>query len=318
LETLSNSNYLGIIPRVGAIWRQMANRYKHLDPDSTIFEIINEPSFALSNQQYVEFMQAMVDTIREQTIEHTIIVSCPFGGSPIGFNFFEPLIDTNLIYTFHFYSPLYFTHQGASWTPIAYPIGEPFPDGGNDVGTINTYNIAVDWANQHNKPMYNGEFGVINYADDVSRCNWIRMVGDLNYQNDIPWAYWNWDSPAGTNFGFFTNDTPSVETLIPCFGEALRIYGMEPTGLDERIVSEIVMVEYFPNPTDERVNINVLNDINEPMTIELFNIFGERQKSIQFNQSNFSLDIHDLPSGVYILHISSMNYILSSHKIVIE
>lgn len=118
-------------PEIGQVltrvWPQIALRYKDRS-EFIYYEILNEPH-GISNQLWGSIQQQTIDAIRAVDTKHTIVVG------PSGYNSYNDLAqmpvyaDTNLIYTFHFYDPFLFTHQGASWTsPSMKPLaGVPFP-----------------------------------------------------------------------------------------------------------------------------------------------------------------------------------------------
>ena len=109
------------------IWPQIAShfngKYKHI-----YFEILNEPN-GITEAAWNQIQGKVVTAIRQVNKEHTIIVG------PANWNNYQNLKlmpvyeDKNLIYTFHFYEPFLFTHQGASWTtPSMSPLKDvPFP-----------------------------------------------------------------------------------------------------------------------------------------------------------------------------------------------
>jgi len=96
------------------VWTQMAEHYK--DRSTYLYyEVLNEPH-GISDTKWNEIQQKAIDAIRSVDQKHTIIIG------PAGWNSYNNLknmpvyADGNLIYTFHFYDPFLFTHQGASWT----------------------------------------------------------------------------------------------------------------------------------------------------------------------------------------------------------
>ncbi|MBK6949506.1 MAG: glycoside hydrolase family 5 protein [Haliscomenobacter sp.] len=125
----STSTEANIGAPLKAIWPQLAAHFKNRS-NRLYYEILNEPhgiADALWNQIQGEVIQA----IRAVDTAHTIIVG------PANWNSYQSLAamptysDPHLIYTFHFYDPFLFTHQGASWTdPSLVPLsGIPFPYG---------------------------------------------------------------------------------------------------------------------------------------------------------------------------------------------
>ena len=168
------------------VWTNMAKRYK--DRSMYIYyEILNEPH-GISDKRWNEIQLATLNAIRKIDTIHTVVVG------PANWNSFNNLAampeypDSNLIYTFHFYEPFIFTHQGASWVdPSLVPLaGVPFPfkpsampacpetlkntwvksslDNYSNEGTVSRIqsliNIANNFKEKRKARLYCGEFGV--------------------------------------------------------------------------------------------------------------------------------------------------------------
>ncbi|MEZ4988418.1 MAG: glycoside hydrolase family 5 protein, partial [Saprospiraceae bacterium] len=184
--TLTDANYLSELPRLTAIWEQIVARYASLDPERYFFEIYNEPH-AISNANFRVVAQALVDVIRNAGATHSVIVGASGYNSGTELLSFTPLNDPDIIYTFHYYEPYFFTHQQMSWTTPAYLAATSFPVG-NDLATMQSRIDAVgQWSNFYNAPVMLGEFGVSANADLVSRCNWVSALAQLLDDNNLAW-----------------------------------------------------------------------------------------------------------------------------------
>jgi endoglucanase len=215
-------------PAIGPIlikvWTQMARHYK--DSSKYIYyEILNEPH-GIADQTWNQIQQTVIDAIRAEDSKHTIIVG------PAGWNSYNNLAamphytDTNLIYTFHFYDPFLFTHQGASWTdPSMVPVsGIPFPYNAEEMpqvpaSLVGTWvgdayggyrfegiesrvkqllNIAINFRNARQVPLFCGEFGVyIPNSNNDDRAYWYNLVRNYLEENNIPWTIWDYTGGFG-------------------------------------------------------------------------------------------------------------------------
>ena len=95
-------------------WSMLAARYTNRNPDSLLFEVMNEPGDAFPTASWSAIQIRVLDAIRAAAPQHTIVVTSNSSSfrSIVGM----PLVaDSNVIYTVHFYDPMLFTHQGADW-----------------------------------------------------------------------------------------------------------------------------------------------------------------------------------------------------------
>ncbi len=224
-------------PQIGQVlvkvWPQIARRYKDRS-DYILYEVLNEPH-GITNQLWGDIQQDAIDAIRAVDTKHTIVVG------PSGYNSYNDLdqmpvyTDNNLLYTFHFYDPFMFTHQGATWnTPsMASLAGVPFPYDAATmppcppdlVGTwveqaLNQYpsqgnvayvqsllDIAINFRNTRNINIFCGEFGVyIPNSDTADRVYWYGVVKDYLEANNIPWTIWDYKG----SFGLFEKDSHEI------------------------------------------------------------------------------------------------------------
>lgn len=215
------------------VWKQIAEQMKNRS-SLVYYEILNEPH-GISDIVWNAIQKNVIDSIRSVDSVHTIIIG------PANWNSLENLSampiysDTNLIYTFHFYEPFIFTHQGASWSdPSMVPLsGVPYPydagrmplfptalagtwiqnvfNGYSSTGTNgavqNLINKAVAFRTSRNVPLYCGEFGVyIPNSANEDRVRWYSFVRSYFEQYGIAWT--SWDYQGG--FGLFEAGTDEM------------------------------------------------------------------------------------------------------------
>lgn len=206
------------------VWQQMAHYYRS-NPASIYYEILNEPH-GISDNEWNEMQRQVIEEIRNIDKEHTIIVG------PANWNSFHNLSalpvynDDNLIYTFHFYDPFLFTHQGAGWVnPSLVPLqGIPFPYDENSMPVLdqsfkgtwiesaynnyvnegteenirNLLDKAIEFRDTRNVPVFCGEFGVLqDHASAEERANWYNVVQNKLDSGNIAWTMWDYHGGFG-------------------------------------------------------------------------------------------------------------------------
>ena len=201
-----------------AMWKQIAIRFADY-PTSVFFEVLNEPHDQLDASTWNRFLSAAIDTIRAVDSLHTLIVgTAGWGGISAMNDLVLPPDEHNLIFTFHYYEPFHFTHQGAEWVD------------GSDAWLGTTWQATSDeknaiildffqvkaWAQARNRPVFLGEFGAYNKAGMDSRVRWTSFVVQTAQADSMGWAYWEFAS----GFGVYDpqNNTwrgPLLKALIP-------------------------------------------------------------------------------------------------------
>jgi hypothetical protein len=101
---------------------EMARRLAALDQNRVALELMNEPRLKCKGDQQAQWQQMlgrMIATARKSAPRLTLVVTGACVSSIEGLLALDPAVlhDRNLIYTFHFYEPFSFTHQGASFIP---------------------------------------------------------------------------------------------------------------------------------------------------------------------------------------------------------
>ncbi len=105
-----------LFPRFLDLIRIMAAQLSHLDPSRLAFEPLNEPPHDCISE-WPALQAEMVRVARAAAPRLTFVVTGACGSMISGLEALDPasIKDDNVIYTFHFYEPYVFSHQGAPW-----------------------------------------------------------------------------------------------------------------------------------------------------------------------------------------------------------
>ncbi len=208
--------------------RQLALRYK--GKDKIALELFNEP-FGRYLQLHWPLMQGRIIKAVRACDRDLIIVATGWGSHPENLQDLPEYNDPRVIYTFHYYNPQMFTHQKAYWDGNFVNLsGYPFPyDGARmpsihpkwqeepylaflynnyaEAATVNKIREEItevaDWASQHGKLIFCGEFGALNTSEPADRNRWYKAVGDIMAEKNIPWTLWQYNDEQLVNFSIF-------------------------------------------------------------------------------------------------------------------
>ncbi|MES1146993.1 MAG: cellulase family glycosylhydrolase [Solimonas sp.] len=221
--------------KVAVIWRELARRFAKEGPYLR-FEILNEP-VAAENRQLNPFMHRMLAAIRESNPTRIVYVTSNKWSSVHTVKDVELPADKNIALTIHFYEPLVFTHQRASWAgfkndlpPVSFPgvvpdvTGHTLPNyqqqlhAGDKLTAEDiekSFAEVSTWLASHapSIEVYLGEFGVYHTADAESTRNWIRTVRTAAESRGWGWAVWDYNH----GFGVRNEDGSSTAVLDGLF-----------------------------------------------------------------------------------------------------
>lgn len=178
-----------------AFWRQVAPHFQDAPPQ-VLFEILNEPNGELTPELWNQYLVKALAIVRASNPTRAVIVG------PASYNSIDhlkelklPEDDRHLIVTVHYYTPMDFTHQGASWAGRKDKLGVEWRGTAEERSRIaSDFQKAQDWAAQHKRPMFLGEFGSYDKADMASRERYTRCVARTAERLGWSWAYWQFDS----------------------------------------------------------------------------------------------------------------------------
>lgn len=191
------------------VWSVLAERYG--GKKDVLLEILNEP-VAPDAETWNKVKDEMFWHIRKAAPKAPIVVGSNKWNNPAEFKGLTPLDDDNVLYSFHSYQPVIFTHQNANWIPEPYfrqkrswpgsyeppqhkdfAVTLPIEDGAWDKNRLRgTMENALEFRAKHNVPVACNEFGVYVQVERASQLNWIRDFMSLLKEADVGFSYWNY------------------------------------------------------------------------------------------------------------------------------
>ena len=217
------------------LWQRIARRFAAY-PRQVAFEPLNEivlPEVADAwNKVAAQFVKVMRQIVPDSYlviggVRYSSVTSVPLLDLPL---------DDKIIYNFHCYEPLVFTHQGAYWVdnmPSDFRIGYPLPiqayrDAIHKLGLANALAGAIEnegisevgerffkdifapalkKAEEDGIPLYCGEYGVIDLADNQDKLRWLKDIHVVMNRYGIGRALWNYKEK---DFGFVGEEFSAI------------------------------------------------------------------------------------------------------------
>ncbi len=207
------------------LWREIATRFAEYT-DQVAFEPLNEVVLFDVADAWNDLAGRWINMMTSIVPDSRLVV----GGVCYNSVLTVPLLDLpvreGIIYNFHCYEPMVFTHQGAYWVdgmPEDFRIGYPktlaeykaagesldadlggavYTEGIREIGEDFFEDIfapAIKKAEADGVPLYCGEYGVIDLADKSSTLRWLRDIHAVLSKYGIGRALWNYKEK---DFGF--------------------------------------------------------------------------------------------------------------------
>jgi hypothetical protein len=229
---------------LAGLWRWLAVALRDLPPQQLVFEPLNEPEVDDAAASRA-LMQYLAGELRAAAPDNTLAVSGHGYSGVEQLAFMQPLADANVVYSFHFYEPHNFTHQGADWGDPAWRAlrNFPYPSSPESVaarlGAVppktrellrwhgeqrwNREHIgavlerAARWGRKHHAAVWCSEFGVLKKrVAAADRAAWLRDVRETLEADDIGWTHWDYAGPFGIVGGVHGRrvvDAKAIEAL---------------------------------------------------------------------------------------------------------
>lgn len=182
-------------PRLLAFWRQIGARYRD-QPAGVMFELLNEPNRQLTAPAWNALLAQALAVVRETNPTRNVVIGPVFWNSPDRLKDLDlPEADRHIIVTVHYYAPMEFTHQGASWNEATAHLSGVTWGSDADLKRLDRdFDLVQAWSQAHKRPILLGEFGAYEKGDMASRARYTAAVARAAEARGWAWAYWQFDS----------------------------------------------------------------------------------------------------------------------------
>ena len=185
--------------RFASIWRQIAKRLANA-PSGVWFELLNEPKEKLTNEALPGFWEPALAAIRESNPSRPVILGGGFTSAIESLDDLALPDDPYVVPTFHYYEPLAFTHQGASYLKPVLPMGRTWGSVA-DIARLDADLARVQrFMSRTGRVPFIGEFGAIQSVPHRQRLHYYRTVSSAFASIGIAscaWSYRNTFQLAG-------------------------------------------------------------------------------------------------------------------------
>lgn len=202
------------------LWEEIARKFAGYG-DQVAFELLNEVTDEKTMDAWNRISQECIRRIRKITPTVKILVGGYWNNSVAAVKDLAMPADENIVYNFHCYEPLIFTHQGAGWIdtmPSDYRMSfdhdmsvfwdrtkeylpnnmimlEPAKDIAHALDSEffeKLFAEAVSVAEERNVLLYCGEYGVINLASPEDTLKWYQSIHAVFEKYGIGRAAWSY------------------------------------------------------------------------------------------------------------------------------
>ena len=221
------------------LWERLAERYSKYE-DRVIFELLNEVTDQSYSDTWNRVSTECIKRIRKIAPTVKILLGGYWNNSGDALKDLAAPYDENVVYNFHNYDPLVFTHQGAHWVKdlpkelrfsTKQTLGEMYDiieknapemldmthlekDSDKKIDAEyfkERFAEPVRIAEERGSALYCGEYGVIDIASPEDKLEWYRAIHEAFEFYGIGRATWSYKE---MNFGLTDKKLDSVRNEI--------------------------------------------------------------------------------------------------------
>lgn len=177
--------------RFYTVWETFAKRYGR---EAVLFDLLNEVTTSDCLAPWKRISRECVERIRDIAPDVPVIVGSYYWNSARTVPELDAPFDGRTAYSFHFYEPHDFTHQGAYWEPERDQSRRwTYEEAGASARFMADFIApAVDKAEKEGCDLYCGEYGVIDVVPPEEAMKWFRDFHAVMESNGISRCMWSY------------------------------------------------------------------------------------------------------------------------------
>ncbi|MBQ7849807.1 MAG: cellulase family glycosylhydrolase [Clostridia bacterium] len=177
------------------LWEEIARHFGHLS-DRVVFELLNE----VTKPEYIGAWNRIsceaIRRIRVYAPNTYVLVGSYHHNAAYAVKELAAPLDDRVVYNFHCYAPMEYTHQGATWIPDpAFPQDRriAFADcGATEAYFEELFSTAIEAAERNHTGLYCGEYGVIDVVPAEDALKWFRTINSVLDRHGIARCVWSY------------------------------------------------------------------------------------------------------------------------------
>ena len=175
------------------LWEEFARRWGS-EPEQVAFELLNEVTDEAYMPAWNRIAAVCIRRIRAIAPRTYILVGGYHNNQAYAVPALDKPADDRVLYNFHCYLPLNFTHQGAYWVDgMPRDFRQGFDEAGVDDEFFDRcFAPAVETAAARGTALYCGEYGVINLANPEDTLRWYRRIHEAFQRYGIARCAWSY------------------------------------------------------------------------------------------------------------------------------
>ena len=174
------------------IWEMLAARFGAFS-DRVMFELLNEVTEESYLPAWMRISSECIRRIRVYAPDVRILLGSFHHNGAREVQFLDAPFDDRVLYNFHCYEPIAFTHQGAYWMEWLKDKRTAFEDAGATEEFFESLLApAIEKAEKEGTGLYCGEYGVIDVVPPEEALKWFRVIHKVFEKYGISRAVWSY------------------------------------------------------------------------------------------------------------------------------